>query len=70
MYRVQSILIEADNQGRERETILHSFTTAVYPDALSYLMRKHRASGSILYNVMNLDTGELLVSTNENPYRI
>ena len=69
-YRIQSILIEYDNRGRCRETITHSIRCEDYQAGLEYLMKKHRVSGSFLYNVLDLETGELLVSTKTNPYRI
>ena len=68
-YRVQAILI--DTTGRNTiETITDSYTTQDYKAALDRLMKKHKSSNHYLYNVLDLNTVELIYSSKENKYFI
>ena len=67
-YLVQAILI--DNTGRETiETVINSIRTDDDKAAVEYLMKKHRGSDKYLYNVMDLETQEIIISTTRNIYQ-
>lgn len=67
-YLVQAILI--DNTGRETiETVINSIRTDDDKAAVEYLMKKHRSSNNYLYNVMDLETQEIIISTTRNIYQ-
>jgi hypothetical protein len=68
-YIIQAILIERDNKGVDRETIVNSYRSTDYLAALDHLMKKHKATGSYLYIAMNLETQEIVFKSMTNKYR-
>ena len=66
-YRVQAILIDTTG-NKTIETITDSYTTPNYEETLDRIMKKHKSSNHYLYNVLDLDTVELIYSSAENKY--
>ena len=62
-YLVQAILIDGDI-----ETIIDSFKTDNYTDALEFVMKRHKSSTNYLYIAMNRDTQEVIIRTRENKF--
>lgn len=69
-YRVQAILIERDNRGIERETIVNSIKCEDYQQGLDYLMKKHKVSRLYLYIAMDIETQEIVFKSRENKYAV
>ena len=66
-YRVQAILIDTTGY-KTITTITNSYTTSDYEAALDQLMKKHKSCNHYLYNVLDLNTDELIYSSMENKY--
>ena len=66
-YLVQAILI--DNTGRNViETVIDSFRTDDYQRTLDRLMKKHRFLNKYMFNVMEIETQKLILTTTKNKY--
>ena len=66
-YRVQAILI--DNTGvKTVETVVNSFLTTDYEKTLDFVMKKHKASNSYLYIVLDIEKQEIIYKSKENKY--
>ncbi len=62
-YLVQAILIDGDI-----ETVANSIKTDEYETSLDILMKRHKASNSYLYIVMEIETQKIITKTKENKY--
>lgn len=66
-YLVQAILV--DNTGRNTiETVVDSIKTDDYQATLDFVMKRHKSSNHYLYCVMDIESRNILVKTNENKY--
>lgn len=66
-YLVQAILI--DNTGRNTiETVIDSFRTDDYRRTLDRLMKEHRFLNKYMFNVMEIETQKVIISTMHNKY--
>lgn len=66
-YLVQAILI--DNTGRNTiETVIDSFRTDDYQRTLDRLMKEHRFLNKYMFNVMEIETQKVIISTMHNKY--
>lgn len=63
-YLVQAILIDG-----EIETVVDSRKSDGYRETVRSLMARHRHSYHYLYRVMDLETGEIVLSTTENEFQ-
>lgn len=63
-YLVQAILIDG-----EIETVVDSRKSDGYWETVWSLMARHRHSYHYLYRAMDLETGEIVLSTTENEFQ-
>lgn len=63
-YLVQAILIDG-----EIETVVDSIRNDGYRETMRFLMARHRHSYHYLYQVMDLETWEIVLSTTENEFQ-
>lgn len=63
-YLVQAILIDG-----EIETVVDSRKSDGYWETVRPLMARHRHSYHYLYRAMDLETGEIVLSTTENEFQ-
>lgn len=63
-YLVQAILIDGDI-----ETVVGSIKSDDYKAAATFLMMTHRHSYKYLYRAMDIETGEIVMSTTKNEFQ-
>ena len=63
-YLVQAILIDG-----EIETVVDSSKSDNYRETARSLMARHRHSYHYLYRAMDLESGEIVLSTTENEFQ-
>lgn len=63
-YLVQAILIDGNV-----ETVSASIKSDDYNDTALFLMMKHRHSYKYLYRAMDLETGQIVMSTTKNEFQ-
>lgn len=63
-YLVQAILIDG-----EIETVTASLKSDDYKNTALFLMLKHRHSYKYLYRAMDIETGQIVMSTTKNEFQ-
>lgn len=63
-YLVQAILVDG-----EIETVVGSIKSDDYKDTALFLMMTHRHSYKYLYRAMDIETGQIVMSTTKNKFQ-
>ena len=63
-YLVQAILVDG-----EIETVVDSIKSNDYKDTARFIMKRHRHSYYYLYRAMDIETGQIVMSTTKNEFQ-